>query len=60
MNNAVFAVPVPFNEPVLSYAPGTNDKAGSALNLLMRTSLRIIKETFVPPESVSYPFMTDE
>ena len=38
-------------------ASGTNDKAGSVLNLLRWTSPRTIKETFVPPDSVSYPFM---
>ena len=35
---------------------GTNDKAGSALNLLRWTSLRSIKETFVPASHFSYPF----
>ncbi|MEO0558476.1 MAG: L-glutamate gamma-semialdehyde dehydrogenase [Bacteroidota bacterium] len=35
---------------------GTNDKAGSALNLLRWTSLRSIKETFVPATHFSYPF----
>jgi len=41
-------------------ASGTNDKAGSLLNLLRWTSARTIKETFVPPEHYSYPFMSDE
>ncbi|MFD8492079.1 L-glutamate gamma-semialdehyde dehydrogenase [Amycolatopsis sp. NPDC059657] len=36
-------------------ASGTNDKAGSILNLLRWTSPRSIKETFVPPTSVRYP-----
>ncbi|OXM43386.1 L-glutamate gamma-semialdehyde dehydrogenase [Amycolatopsis alba] len=36
-------------------ASGTNDKAGSVLNLLRWTSPRSIKETFVPPTSVRYP-----
>jgi 1-pyrroline-5-carboxylate dehydrogenase len=40
-------------------ASGTNDKAGSLLNLLRWTSARTIKETFVPPEHYTYPFMTD-
>ncbi len=40
-------------------ASGTNDKAGSLLNLLRWTSARTIKETFVPPEQYSYPFMSD-
>lgn len=38
-------------------ASGTNDKAGSILNLLRWTSPRTIKETFLPAESVEYPFM---
>ena len=36
---------------------GTNDKAGSAVNLLRWTSLRTIKETFVPPTHFRYPFL---
>ncbi|MCP2165002.1 L-glutamate gamma-semialdehyde dehydrogenase [Goodfellowiella coeruleoviolacea] len=38
-----------------SRASGTNDKAGSILNLLRWTSPRSIKETFVPPTSYRYP-----
>ena len=38
-------------------ASGTNDKAGSAQNLLRWTSTRTIKETFVPPTSYGYPHM---
>ncbi|MGV0836146.1 L-glutamate gamma-semialdehyde dehydrogenase [Mycolicibacterium thermoresistibile] len=38
-------------------ASGTNDKAGSALNLLRWTSARSIKETFVPPTDHRYPHM---
>jgi 1-pyrroline-5-carboxylate dehydrogenase len=38
-------------------ASGTNDKAGSALNLLRWVSARTIKETFVPPTDYRYPFM---
>ncbi len=41
-------------------ASGTNDKAGSPWNLLRWTSPRTIKETFVPPTSVGYPFMGAE
>jgi len=41
-------------------ASGTNDKAGSAWNLLRWTSVRSIKETFVPPRAYSYPFMEQE
>ena len=40
-----------------SRASGTNDKAGSALNLLRWTSARSIKETFVPPTDHHYPHM---
>ncbi|MDL4772020.1 MULTISPECIES: L-glutamate gamma-semialdehyde dehydrogenase [Thermomonosporaceae] len=38
-------------------ASGTNDKAGSAQNLLRWTSPRSIKETFVPPTGHRYPHM---
>ena len=38
-------------------ASGTNDKAGSVLNLLRWVSPRTIKETFVPPQDFTYPFM---
>ena len=38
-------------------ASGTNDKAGSVLNLVRWTSPRTIKETFVPPTHFSYPFL---
>ena len=38
-------------------ASGTNDKAGSAQNLLRWTSPRSIKENFVPPTEHSYPHM---
>jgi 1-pyrroline-5-carboxylate dehydrogenase len=40
-----------------SRASGTNDKAGSPLNLLRWTSARSIKETFVPPTDHTYPHM---
>ena len=40
-----------------SRASGTNDKAGSSLNLLRWTSARSIKETFVPPTDHVYPHM---
>ena len=39
-------------------ASGTNDKAGSPLNLLRWVSPRAIKETLVPPVDFRYPFMT--
>ncbi|HHI03403.1 MAG TPA: aldehyde dehydrogenase family protein, partial [candidate division Zixibacteria bacterium] len=38
-------------------ASGTNDKAGSMLNMIRWTSPRTIKETFVPPKDYRYPFM---
>src|SRR4051812_28850397 len=41
-------------------ASGTNDKAGSMLNLVRWVSARTIKETFVPPRDYTYPFMTEE
>ena len=41
-------------------ASGTNDKAGSYLNLLRWTSPRTIKETYAPPTDHRYPFMDDD
>ncbi len=41
-------------------ASGTNDKAGSPLNLLRWTSQRAIKETLVSPTEVAYPHMGEE
>ncbi len=38
-------------------ASGTNDKAGSALNLYRWLSPRSIKETFLPPQNYPYAFM---
>ena len=38
-------------------ASGTNDKAGSAQNLLRWVSPRMIKETFVTPQDYRYPFL---
>ena len=38
-------------------ASGTNDKAGSKLNLLRWVSVRTIKETFNPPHDYKYPFL---
>lgn len=38
-------------------ASGTNDKAGSAMNLLRWVSVRTVKETFVPAKNYSYPFL---
>ncbi|MFE3290287.1 L-glutamate gamma-semialdehyde dehydrogenase [Rhodococcus sp. NPDC059234] len=41
-------------------ASGTNDKAGSPINLLRWTSARTVKETFVPPTDYRYPHMGPE
>ncbi|MBN2610970.1 MAG: L-glutamate gamma-semialdehyde dehydrogenase, partial [Bacteroidales bacterium] len=43
-----------------SRGSGTNDKAGSVLNLLRWLSPRAIKENFVPPTSYKYPFMDEK
>jgi len=43
-----------------SRASGTNDKAGSELNLLRWVSLRTIKENFDPPKNYKYPFLEKE
>jgi 1-pyrroline-5-carboxylate dehydrogenase len=43
-----------------SRASGTNDKAGSMLNLQRWVSPRTIKENFVPPTEFRYPFMEEE
>jgi 1-pyrroline-5-carboxylate dehydrogenase len=40
-------------------ASGTNDKAGSILNLIRWTSPRVVKETFAPPNQWTYPFMAE-
>ena len=42
-----------------SRGSGTNDKAGSFLNLIRWLSPRSIKETFVPPVNYRYPFMVE-
>ncbi len=41
-------------------ASGTNDKAGSFLNLIRWVSPRVIKETYVPPTDHRYPYMDEE
>jgi len=43
-----------------SRASGTNDKAGSSLNLMRWVSPRTIKETFIPATDYRYPFMEAE
>ena len=43
-----------------SRASGTNDKAGSMINLLRWVSPRTTKEVFVPPKDYRYPFMEEE
>jgi 1-pyrroline-5-carboxylate dehydrogenase len=42
-----------------SRASGTNDKAGSYMNLLRWTTPRTIKETLIPPTDFKYPFMSE-
>ena len=42
-----------------SRASGTNDKAGSMMNLLRWVSARTIKETFNPARDYRYPFMQE-
>ena len=39
---------------------GTNDKAGSKMNLMRWVSARTVKETFSPPHNFRYPFMGEE
>jgi 1-pyrroline-5-carboxylate dehydrogenase len=41
-------------------ASGTNDKAGSKLNLIRWVSARTVKENFNPPHDYKYPFMSEE
>jgi 1-pyrroline-5-carboxylate dehydrogenase len=41
-------------------ASGTNDKAGSILNLVRWISPRTIKETFAPPHAFEYPFIAEK
>ncbi len=41
-------------------ASGTNDKAGSKLNLIRWVSARTIKENFNPPKDYRYPFMSEQ
>ena len=41
-------------------ASGTNDKAGSILNMYRWLSPRTIKENFVPPVDYKYPFLAEE
>jgi 1-pyrroline-5-carboxylate dehydrogenase len=40
-------------------ASGTNDKAGSGINLLRWVTPRAIKETYVPARDYRYPFMSE-
>jgi 1-pyrroline-5-carboxylate dehydrogenase len=41
-------------------ASGTNDKAGSAMNIMRWMTARAIKETFEPPKNWGYPFMDEK
>ena len=42
-----------------SRASGTNDKAGSFLNLIRWASVRTTKENFVPARDYRYPYMSE-
>ena len=42
-----------------SRASGTNDKAGSYLNLIRWITPRTVKETFDPPRRYPYPYMSE-
>lgn len=46
-------------QPLVVQGSGTNDKAGSILNLYRWLSARTIKETFNPPVDYKYPFMSE-
>ncbi|MEI7528323.1 MAG: L-glutamate gamma-semialdehyde dehydrogenase [Elusimicrobiota bacterium] len=41
-------------------ASGTNDKAGSLINMMRWTSPRAVKENFTPPHDYRYPFMQEK
>ena len=41
-------------------ASGTNDKAGSKMNLMRWVSARTVKENFAPPTEFTYPYMSEE
>ena len=41
-------------------ASGTNDKAGSKMNLMRWVSARTVKENFAPPTEFAYPYMSEE
>jgi 1-pyrroline-5-carboxylate dehydrogenase len=43
-----------------SRASGTNDKAGSQLNLLRWVTPRTVKENFIPPTDYRYPFLEED
>ena len=43
-----------------SRGSGTNDKAGSKMNLLRWVSARTVKENFTPPRDYRYPYMSEE
>jgi 1-pyrroline-5-carboxylate dehydrogenase len=43
-----------------SRGSGTNDKAGSKMNLVRWVSARTIKENFAPPRDHRYPYMSEE
>jgi 1-pyrroline-5-carboxylate dehydrogenase len=48
------------DKPTGAVVAGTNDKAGSKLNLVRWVSARTVKETFAPPRDYGYPYMVEE
>jgi 1-pyrroline-5-carboxylate dehydrogenase len=47
-------------QPFGARASGTNDKAGSKMNLMRWVSARTVKENFAPPTEFTYPYMSEE
>ena len=43
-----------------SRASGTNDKAGTALNMIRWMSPHAVKETFAPSDAIVYPYMAEK
>ena len=43
-----------------SRASGTNDKAGTALNMIRWMSPHAVKETFNPSDAIVYPYMAEK
>ena len=76
MPNAYFTITRPENDAFRGYLPGskeraelkaelarqsgTNDKAGTALNMIRWMSPHSVKETFNPSEAIVYPYMSEK